>query len=123
MDIAVEVIKEPIGEKGPKLTTNISLPSKYMVIEKYGSGIEFSKRFKDEVKKEIILAELGDIKNEKLIIRTDADSVSIDELKREKDILINEYEEINRKIMHSTKLGKIYGENLALTKILRDKVG
>ena len=123
MEIAVEVIKEPIGEKGPKLTTNFSIPSKYMVIEKYGSGIEFSKRFKDEVKKELILAELGDIKNAKLIIRTDADSVSIDELKYEKNILINEYEEINRKIMHSTKLGKVYGENLALTKILRDKIG
>lgn len=122
-EIVVEVIKESLGDKGPKLTTNFSISSKYMVIEKYGSGIEFSKRFKDEIKKEIILAEIKEVSNAKLIIRTDAANVSMEELEYERNMLVNEYEEINRKLKFSNKLGKIYGENISLNRVLREKIG
>lgn len=122
-EIVVEIIKEPLGDKGPKLTTNFSIPSKYMVIEKYGEGIEFSKRFKDEVKKELILAEIKPVDNAKLIIRTDACNVSPEELEYERNILVKEYEEINRKLKFSNDLGKIYGENIALNRALREKIG
>ena len=121
-EIIVEIIKEPLNEKGAKVTTNYSLPSKYMVLESKGSGIEFSKRFKDEVKKELIAAELEEVENAKLIIRTEAASVSIEELQHERKLLIREYEEINRKMKYSKNNGKVYGENIALNKVLRDKV-
>ena len=121
-EIIVEIIKEPLNEKGAKVTTNYSLPSKYMVLESKGSGIEFSIRFKDEVKKELIVAELEEVENAKLIIRTEAASVSIEELQHERKVLIKEYEEINRKMKYSKNNGKVYGENIALNKVLRDKV-
>ena len=121
-EIVVEIIKEPINEKGAKVTTNYSLPSKYMVLESKGTGIEFSKRFKDEVKKELIAAELENVENAKLIIRTEAASVSIEELKHERKILIKEFDKINRNMKYSKNLGKLYGENIALIKVLRDKV-
>lgn len=122
-EIIVEIIKEPIGDKGAKITTNYSIPSKYMVIEKQGFGIEFSKRFKDEVKKELIAAELKEIPNAKLIIRTEAANVGLNELENERKLLIKEYEEIERKMKYSTNLGKIYGQNLSLNRVLRDKIG
>ncbi|MBD7910640.1 Rne/Rng family ribonuclease [Clostridium cibarium] len=122
-EILVEILKEPLNEKGAKLTTKVGIPSKYMVLESTESGIEFSKRFKDEVKKELILAELKEVKGGKLIIRTEAANVSIEELKHERKLLEKEYEEINRRMNYSTKLGKLYGDNLAINKILRDKVG
>ena len=121
-DILVEIIKEPINEKGAKLTTKYGIPSKYMVLEK-GEGIDFSSRFKDEVKKELILAELEKVEGAKLIVRTEAASVSIEELRLERKLLEKEFLEINRKMTYSTKLGKLYGENLAITKVLRDKIG
>ena len=107
-EIIVEVIKEPLNDKGPKVTTKFSIPSKYIVLESFGEGIEFSKRFKDEVK---------------LIMRTESANVSIEELKVERKLLLKEYEEIMRRMNFSTKLGKLYGDNLALNKVLRDKVG
>jgi len=121
-EIIVEIIKEPLNDKGAKVTTNYSLPSKYMVLESKGNGIEFSKRFKDEVKKELITAELEEVENAKLIIRTEAASVSIEELEHERKVLLKEYEEINRKMKYSRNTGKLYGENIALNKVLRDKV-
>lgn len=122
-ELLVEIIKEPLNDKGAKLTTKVNIPSKYMVIEDGSSGIEFSKRFKDDVKKEIILAEIEEIKGAKLIVRTEAANVSIEELNHEKNVLLREYERIQKKKNYSLNLGKVYGENLALTKVLRDKVG
>lgn len=122
-EVIVEILKEPLNEKGAKVTTNYTLPSKYLVLESKGNGIEFSKRFKDEVKKELILAELKPVEDAKLVVRTDAANVSISELEHEKNILVKEYEEIKRKEKYSSSLGKIYGDNLALIKVLRDKIG
>ncbi|SFU54925.1 ribonuclease G [Clostridium sp. DSM 8431] len=121
-EILVEVIKEPLNEKGAKLSTKYGIASKYMVLEK-GRGIDFSVRFKDEVKKELIAAELPEVEDAKLIVRTEAGSVSIEELIHERNLLVKEYEEIKRRMKYSTKLGKLYGENLVISKVLRDKVG
>ena len=121
-EILVEVIKEPLNEKGAKLSTKFGIASKYMVLEK-GTGVEFSSRFKDEVKKALIEAELPEVEGAKLIVRTEAANVSIEELMHERNLLLKEFDEINRRMKYSTKLGKLYGENLAISKVLRDKVG
>ena len=121
-EILVEVIKEPLNSKGAKLSTKYGIASKYMVLEK-GNGIDFSVRFKDEVKKSLILAELPEVKGAKLVVRTEAANVSIEELMHERSLLVKEFDEINRRMKYSTKLGKLYGENLAISKVLRDKVG
>ena len=121
-EIIVEILKEPINDKGAKISAKFGIPSKYLVLESDGYGIEFSKRFKDEVKKELILAELEEIANGKLIVRTEAANVSIEELKHERKVLLNEYEDIQRKAKYSSNLGKLYGENLSLIKVLRDKI-
>lgn len=122
-EVIVEIIKEPLNEKGAKITKKYSIPSKYLVLEAEGEGIEFSKRFKDEVKKELLLAELSEVKNAKLIVRTEAGNISIEELQHEKKLLEKEFEEIQRVMKYSSMLGKIYGENLALSKVFRDKIG
>lgn len=122
-EISVEIIKEPLNEKGAKLTTRYGIPSKYMVLEGVGEGIEFSKRFKDEIKKDLILAELPEVQGAKLIIRTEADSASIEELLHERRLLEKEFLEINRRMKYSINLGKLYGDNLAITRVLRDKIG
>ncbi|MGG7176775.1 ribonuclease E/G [Clostridium paraputrificum] len=122
-EVIVEVIKESLNDKGPKITKKYSLPSKYLVLEAEGEGIEFSKRFKDEVKKELLLAELKPIEGAKLIVRTEAGNVSLEELEHERKALVKDFEEIQRKMKYSTNLRKLYGDNISLTKVFRDKIG
>ncbi len=44
-DIIVQVIKEPLGEKGgPKLTTHISIPGRYLVLTPFSNGINISRK-------------------------------------------------------------------------------
>ena len=44
----VQVMKEPTGNKGPRLTGNISLPGRYLVLMPYGRGVNLSRRIKKE---------------------------------------------------------------------------
>jgi ribonuclease E len=42
--VLVQVMKEPTGNKGPRLTGNVSLPGRYLVLMPYGKGSEFIKK-------------------------------------------------------------------------------
>ena len=55
-DILVQVIKDPLGTKGARLTTFISLPSRFMVYMPYSSGVGVSARIEDEAERERLRA-------------------------------------------------------------------
>ena len=42
--VLVQVIKEPTGSKGPRLTGNISMPGKYLILQPYGQGVNISSK-------------------------------------------------------------------------------
>jgi ribonuclease E len=46
--VLVQVMKEPTGNKGPRLTGNISLPGRYLVMMPYGRGVNLSRRIKSD---------------------------------------------------------------------------
>lgn len=46
--VLVQVMKEPTGNKGPRLTGNISMPGRYMVLMPYGRGVNLSRRINRE---------------------------------------------------------------------------
>ena len=103
-EFLVEVLKEPLNEKGAKLTNKFSIPGKYLV------------------KKKLIEAELEKVEGINIVVRTEAVNVPIDVLKTERDKLKSILEEMNRKLNYSTELSKVYGENVFLDKILRDNI-
>jgi ribonuclease G len=57
-DILVQVIKEPLGTKGARLSTFISLPSRFLVYMPYSSGVGVSARIEDEAERERLRAEV-----------------------------------------------------------------
>ncbi len=121
-EILVEVLKEPLNEKGAKLTNKFSIPGKYLVFTKGKTNISFSKRITDEVKKKLIEAELEEIDGINIVVRTEAVNVPIEILKAERDKLKEILDEMNRKLNYSTELSKVYGEDVALNKVLRDNI-
>ena len=122
-EILVEIIKEPLGNKGAKVTKNISIPGRFMVITKEETGIKISKRIIDEEEKIRILKTINKINGYSITIRTAAVEATEEELLEEKSNLVNEIEALEKKLKYSTNLGKAYGENLILTKVLRENIG
>ncbi len=122
-EILVEVIKEPINDKGAKLTSNVSIPGKYIVLNCYREGIEFSKRIDDKEKKKEILENIEPLKDVCITVRTEGANVRLEILRKEIDKLYNEFENIDKKMKYSLGLKKIYGEDLSLTKLLLNSSG
>lgn len=117
-EILVEVIKEPINDKGAKLSSKVSIPGKYVVLNCYDEGIQFSKRIEDKEKKKEILDNIRSLENVGITIRTEGANVSLEVLNNEINKLYEEFENIDKKMKHSLGEKKLYGENLSLSKLL-----
>ncbi|MFW2489987.1 Rne/Rng family ribonuclease [Clostridium chromiireducens] len=122
-EILVEVIKEPLNDKGAKLSSKVSIPGKHVVLNCYEEGIEFSKRIEDKEKKNNILNNLEPLIGAGITVRTEGANVEIDVLKKEIAKLYKEFQDIDRKMKHSLGLKKLYGEDLTLKKLLMNSFG
>ena len=71
----VQVMKEPTGSKGPRLTGNITLPGRYVVLMPYGRGVNLSRRIKSESERNRLraLAILVKPAGMGLLVRTEAE--------------------------------------------------
>jgi len=121
-DIIVQVIKEPLGNKGAKVTTHISIPGRYIVITPFSNRINISKKVTDgeEIKR---LKQLGqEIKENEvgMIFRTVAKGVDNALIKEEYSSLKNIYDKIQleRNFLPTPKL--LYGELGIVNQTIRD---
>lgn len=121
-EVVVQVIKEPRGSKGARVTTHYTIPGKYLVLMPNNDYIGVSKKIKDEEERERLVRIVKDIKPEKVgvIIRTDA--LGKDEIyfEREIEYLIRKWEEIERK-MNKIPVGEVlYTDNNLIRRVVRD---
>ena len=121
-EVVVQVIKEPRGTKGARVTTHYTIPGKYLVLMPNNDYIGISKKIKDETERERLYGILADIKPNKVgvIIRTDA--LGRDELyfEREMEYLIKKWEEIESK-MNRAPIGEVlYDDNNLIKRVVRD---
>ena len=49
--VLVQVVKDQLGTKGARLTTNITIPSRYVVLMPYAKGVRLSARLEDEAER------------------------------------------------------------------------
>ncbi len=76
-DIVVQVLKDPIGSKGARLTTQLSIPSRYLVLLPQSQVIGVSARIEDEEERarlKSLVAELAPSSAQGYIVRTNAES-------------------------------------------------
>ena len=97
-EVVVQVIKEPRGSKGARVTTHYTIPGKYLVLMPNNDYIGVSKKIKDEAERERLTGILREIKPDKVgvIIRTDAFGKNEVYFEREMEYLIKKWEEIER---------------------------
>jgi ribonuclease G len=127
-DILVQVIKDPIGTKGARLTTFIALPSRYLVYMPRGDGIGVSARIEDEPERarlKTLLTELstaGPGADGGYIVRTAAQGASPENLHEDMSYLAKLWEHVRTRAAQ-VPAGSVVHEDLPLTlRVLRDEL-
>jgi ribonuclease G len=125
-EILVQVIKDPIGTKGARLTTFVALPSRYLVYMPRGEGIGVSTRIEDEAErtrlKTVITSNLRPNTGGGYIVRTAAHGVSAENLSEDMAYLDKLWDHV-RESAAKARSGEIVHEDLPLTlRMLRDEL-
>ncbi len=120
--ILVQILKEPISTKGPRLSCEINLPGRSMVITPFANTVTVSKKIADaeERKRLFTLAESIRPKNFGIIMRTAAEGKRVQELHEELNTLLGRWEEIFRQLKTVTPPAKLLSELDKPASILRD---
>jgi ribonuclease G len=124
-DIVVQVVKDPLGTKGARLTTDITLPSRYLVFMPGASHVGVSQRIESEEERNRLKSVVSPFCDELggFIIRTAAEGADDNELAQDAAFLKRLWQKvIERRSRYKTK-SMLYGELGLAQRILRDFVG
>ncbi len=121
-ELMVQIVKEPISSKGPRLTTEITFTGRYMVLIPFGDKISLSQKIKTTEEKLRLRQLIESIKpkNFGVIIRTSAEGKSVRELHHELKTLLRCWEETVAKAQKASAPALIFEEESRIVGMLRD---
>ncbi len=121
-EILVQIAKEPISTKGPRLTCDISLPGRFMVLIPFQDKVSVSAKIKSSEEKVRLRQIINAIrpKNFGVIIRTSAQGAKAEDLEAELTSLMHRWEEAIQTIMKGQLPSLVYEETSRAVALLRD---
>lgn len=120
--LLVQIAKEPISTKGPRLTTELSFTGRYMVLMPFGDKISISQKIRSTEEKIRLRQLIGSIKPKgfSVIVRTSAENKRVAELNHELRTLLKNWEEAVAKMQRSKSPALIYEEDSRAVSVIRD---
>ncbi|MBQ4341852.1 MAG: Rne/Rng family ribonuclease [Clostridia bacterium] len=124
-DIMVQVVKEPIGTKGARVSTQISLPGRMLVFMPTVDFTGVSKRITNEAERKRLKALVSGLLPEGtgVIVRTAAEGVDDDMIRQELNSLIDEWKHIERRFRTGRSASLIHKEDSLIFRTVRDAFG
>ncbi|MDN4501949.1 ribonuclease G [Alteromonadaceae bacterium BrNp21-10] len=122
--IVVQVVKDPLGTKGARLTTDITIPSRYLVFMPSVDHVGVSQRIEDDAERERLKTLVETLGEEQggFILRTAAEGVGENELRQDADYLRRLWVKIQERIQRK-KTAMLYEDLSLARRVLRDFVG
>jgi ribonuclease G len=120
-NVLVQAVKDPMKTKGARLTTEISLPGRFVVYVPHGEGLGVSRRLEDDERNRLkaVLKEHAP-KQGGVIVRTAAEGASADDIERDLDFLQRLWRSIEAKAGESTAPSLVYQEAELPLRVVRD---
>ncbi len=120
--VLVQVMKEPTGNKGPRLTGNITLPGRYLVLMPYGRGVNLSRRIKDENERSRLraLAILIKPAGMGLLVRTEAEGKAEEAIMEDLEFLQKQWELIQQRANSTRAPALLNRDDDFIQRVLRD---
>jgi ribonuclease G len=121
-NILVQILKEPIAAKGPRLSCEISLPGRFVVITPFNDIVAVSRKIhsSEERKRLQKIVEAIKPKNFGVIVRTAAEGKNTAELHEDLSMLTQMWKAIQNNLKNGTAPSRILSEQTKTTSILRD---
>lgn len=121
-ELLVQIVKEPISSKGPRLTTELSFTGRYMVLMPFSDKISISQKIKSSEEKHRLRQLISSIKprNFGVIIRTSAEGKGAAELVGELKTLLQSWNETISRAQRATAPALVFEEESRIVGVLRD---
>ncbi|SJZ33473.1 Rne/Rng family ribonuclease [Sediminibacterium ginsengisoli] len=121
-NVLVQILKEPIAAKGPRLSCEISLPGRFVVVTPFNEIVAVSKKIhsSEERKRLHKIVEAIRPKNFGVIVRTAAEGKTTAELHQDLLALIESWQTIQKNLKGATAPVRVMSEENKTTSILRD---
>ena len=120
--LIVQVVKEPTGHKGPRVTTQISLPGRFLVLMPYEPGVSVSKKIENSRERARLKAIMNLIKpvGVGVIIRTEAEGQSEADIQEDLEILLEKWNNIITAAETMTPPNLLYRDQDLLYRVIRE---
>lgn len=120
--LVVQVVKEPTGHKGPRVTTEISLPGRFLVLMPNEPGVSVSKKIENSKERARLKSIVNLIKpvGVGVIIRTEAEGQSESDIQEDLEILLEKWNNIITSAESLTPPNLIYRDQDLLYRVIRE---
>ena len=120
--VLIQIVKEPISTKGPRVTSELSIAGRFLVLVPFSNRISISQKIEDQKEKDRLKRLVKSItpKGFGVIVRTVAKGKKVAELDRDLQNLYNRWIAMCKKIRNANIPSKVMDEMNISSKILRD---
>jgi ribonuclease E len=120
--VLVQIMKEPTGNKGPRLTGNVSLPGRYVVLIPFGKGVNLSRRIRSEGERNRLraLAVLSKPAGMGLLVRTEAEGTTEDAILEDLEQLQKQWEIVQQDANVTRAPALLNRDDDFIQRVLRD---
>ncbi|MGH8441588.1 MAG: ribonuclease G, partial [Nevskiaceae bacterium] len=127
-DVLVQVLKDPLGTKGARLTTLLSIPSRYLVLLPFDRHVGVSARIEDEAERERLKDLVGPLVRDKapaygVIVRTAGEGADEAALAADLEFLLRLWESVSARAGAAAPGTLVHGDLPLSMRILRDLLG
>jgi ribonuclease G len=122
-EIVIQVTKGPIGTKGPRTTTNLSIPGRYLILTPFSDGCGISRKIEDPAERKrlkTLINELTIPEGMGVIVRTAGEGKKARYFVRDLHLLLKKWEEIQRKMENDRAPACLYQEPDIVERTVRD---
>ena len=120
--VVIQITKEPIHSKGPRITSEISIAGRYLILVPFADKVSVSQKIKSKSERDRLIALVESIKPEGfgVIIRTVAEEKKVAELHADLNYLINKWQTVFKNIQKKKVPMKLLNEMDRASAVLRD---
>ncbi len=120
--LLVQIVKEPISTKGPRISSELSLAGRYVVLVPFSNRISISQKIESKEEKERLKRLVQSIKQKGfgVIVRTVAEGMKVAEIDKDLQNLMSKWNAMCKRLVTAHHPAKILGEDNRASSILRD---